>query len=135
MVTKTPPANRTPQPDQSESQPVHHTSLNATWNRYDENIQNAARAGKIRNAEPLICALNADIRVLNGLAVLIEIVRNNVMLHDQFDPEDASSVKPLTETATDALLSLAAELCHARSQDICSLADWTEKHIASSEVK
>jgi hypothetical protein len=130
MATKTTP----PQVEVSQPEIVHHLKLNATWERFDESVQAAARAGKIRNAEPLLRSLNVDIRVFNGLAVLIEIVRNNAMLQDQFDPADANSVKPLDENATDALLSLASEICHARSSEICGLADWVEKHIAS-EVK
>ena len=131
MATKTTP----PQSDVSQPAAVHHIGLNTQWDRYDKKVQDAARAGKIRNAEPLIRSLNADMRVFNGLAVLIEIVRNNVMLHDHFDPEDANAVTPLTETATDALLSLASEVCNERSRDICGLADWVEKHIESREGK
>ena len=129
-IKTTPLQDEAPQPAG-----VHHIGLNRPWDRYDENVQAAARKGKIHNAEPLIRSLNADMRVFSGLAVLIEIVRNNTMLHDQFEPNDPMTIQPLTDTATDALLSLASEVCNARTQDICGLADWVAKHIESREVK
>ena len=131
MVTKTTP----PSVEPSQPKIADHFSFNTSWDRYDKNVQAAARLGKISNAEPLIRTLNADIRVFNGLAVLIEIVRNDAMLRDQFDESDAYSIKPLGDNATDALLSLASEICIARSQDICGMAEWVEKHIESREGK
>jgi hypothetical protein len=123
------------QPKAAPSAPIHHLSIDQPWDRYDDNVQAAARHGKIHNAEPFVRALNADMRVFCGLSILIQIVRRNTMLEDYFDPDDIQTIKPLSENATDALLSLAAEICDARSRDICGLADWTEKHISSREGK
>jgi hypothetical protein len=125
--------NTIPQSSSQVASPIDHLALDRAWDRFDQATQKAAQKGKIQNAEPMIRSLNADMRVFSGLATLIEIVRNNVMLQDHFEEDDPSSVKPLTVNATDSLLGLAAEICNARSQDICGLADWMKEHIDSRE--
>lgn len=114
---------------------VYHFAVDKPWARFDESIQAAAGHGEIANAEPLIRQLNSNMRVFQGLRALLEIVQNNGILEDQFDEEDACSNRPLTPNTIGSLLGLASEICAAKSDDICCLADWTEKHIESREAR
>ena len=128
-------ANHT-KPSATEAvEPIHHLSLAAPPDRFDKAVQAAAQAGKITNSEPLVRQLNSTMRVLTGLSVLINIVGNNPVLKEQFDPQDQDSIPPLSPYATSVLLNLAAEICEISSNDICSLASWTETHIASQGGK
>ena len=114
---------------------AYHFAPDKPWDRFDEEVQNAAKAGKIKNAEPLLRELNSSMRAFSGLDVLLNIINSNYVLADQFDAEDPSSIRPLSPASISSLLGLASEMCRDRSFEICSLADWTEKHIATKEGK
>ena len=114
---------------------VHHFDLDKSWDRFDEDVQSAAKEGKIKNAEPLVRELNSAMRAFSGLSVLLNIINSNYDLEEYFGAEDTASVRPLSPGAISSLLSLAAEMCSTRSTQICSLAIWAEKHIASKEGK
>jgi hypothetical protein len=117
----------------TNSKAVHHFALDKAWARFDQKLQVAASAGKITNAEPLVRELNASMRVFSGLSVLLEIVLNNCILEDQFDPDDSSCNMPLSANSKSALLGLAAEICNARAEEICSLADQTEEQVNATK--
>ena len=116
-------------------EPIYYLSLASPPDRFDKDVQAAAQAGKITNSEPLVRQLNSAMRVLTGLSVLINVVGNNPVLKEQFNPEDQDSIPPLSPYATSVLLNLAAEICELSSNDICRTASWTEEHLKSNGRK
>ena len=112
-----------------------HIKLADQYECFHEAIQEAANAGKIPNTNILYRELNSDFRVFSGLEILIEIVRNNAISESEFDPENPQSIAPLGFYRTDALLSLASEVCKLRVGNLSNTASWLEDDIMRQEGK
>lgn len=88
---------------------------------WDSTIQQNEKTSP--NAGRLMERLNRIQQLCAGMGVVMRIVGGNPVLEDSFDPEDASTEPPLSNTAISVLTNMVATVCEGISEDIALTAD------------
>lgn len=88
---------------------------------YERTIDQAQTALGGFGPAPLMQDLNRIHQILTGIGAVLRIVSGNSVAKDEYNPEDPSSMPPLSETTEGILTAMAAAVCE-------QLADGIEKH-------
>lgn len=100
--------------------------LEDRFEQFPESLM-AAHAG----AAPLMQDLNKMATICAGLGAVLRIVASNVVLQDNFVPNDPDAAVPLSQAAVCNLTSMAAAMCEQLNENVVERADWYKSKVAA----
>lgn len=85
---------------------------------YDRTIEQAQATMRGDGPAPLMQDLNRIHQIVAGLGAVLRIVNGNVVVQDEYDPEDPDSMPSLSKTTECMLTAMAAAMCEQIAEDI-----------------
>ena len=85
---------------------------------YDRTIEQAQATMHGDGPAPLMQDLNRIHQIVAGLGAVLRIVNGNVVVQDEYSPEDPNSMPPLSKTTEGMLTAMVAAICEQIVGDI-----------------
>ncbi|WP_429497441.1 hypothetical protein ACQUFY_16810 [Robbsia andropogonis] len=104
--------------------------LNETVHAFSDRAINAAKAGRLANAEPLLRSLHRVMIASRGVAEILAIQQANELQETFYLDRDPGQPMepPLSRATTGALLGLAQFACESISEQVEDLSHWIDKY-------